>query len=91
MGFILVHARALVQCSVDHGITIEHVTSCVLMSEEGGAPALLYLKGRTLQKRYILYRYVGHLPPWFDVVLLIQSVGSCATTLLVAYHLARSS
>jgi hypothetical protein len=46
---ILVHARAIVQCSVDRCIAMEHVTTCVLVFLRRMGPSLLYLKGRTLQ------------------------------------------
>jgi hypothetical protein len=48
MGFILVRTCALVQCSVDHNIAWERVTTSVLVCKEGCLP-FLYLKGRTLQ------------------------------------------
>jgi hypothetical protein len=51
---ILVQVVALVQSSVDHSIGIESVTTCVLVSEGGGTPTLLYLKCRTLKRRYVL-------------------------------------
>jgi hypothetical protein len=40
VGFIMVHACALVQCSVDRNIALERVTTSVFVSRKRG-PSLL--------------------------------------------------
>jgi hypothetical protein len=51
MGFILVQACALVQCSADRSIALRRVTASVLVRVRGARDSLLYFKGRSLQVR----------------------------------------
>lgn len=78
MGFILVRTCALVQCSVDHNIAWERVTTSVLVCKEGCLP-FLYLKGRTLQwDLYSTGEIERDLLPELSWWVLRRVVHSCA-------------
>ena len=55
----------------------------MLVWEEGEGPALLYLKGRTLQLGLVFYSGALDLLPLVAVVLLVSSMGACVAVLLI--------
>jgi hypothetical protein len=54
---------------------------CLCVKEAGDLP--FYISRVGPYRGVCFYKYEGHLPSWFDIVLLMQFVGSCEAALLV--------